>query len=118
MSVSRIHRLLRLITLLQGARRYTAADLAGELEVSKRTIFRDLNMLELARIPYYFDPKTGAVARTFDHPYYPSKGRCAGRRTGKDGAYGYNTEFLDFKTGRYLCNSVTRGTCGSGYFIS
>ena len=60
MSVSRIHRLLRLITLLQGARRYTAADLAGELEVSKRTIFRDLNMLELARIPYYFDPKTGA----------------------------------------------------------
>lgn len=60
MSISRIHRLLRLITLLQGTRRYTAADLAGELEVSKRTIFRDLNMLELARIPYYFDPKTGA----------------------------------------------------------
>ncbi|MBL7132930.1 MAG: YafY family transcriptional regulator [Phycisphaerae bacterium] len=59
MSVSRIHRLLRLITLLQGGRRYTAADLAGELEVSKRTIFRDLNMLELAGIPYYFDPEKG-----------------------------------------------------------
>ncbi len=59
MSVSRIHRLLRLITLLQGARRYTAADLAEELEVSKRTIFRDLNMLELAGIPYHFEPDRG-----------------------------------------------------------
>jgi len=59
MSVSRIHRLLRLITVLQGGRRYTAEDLAQELEVSKRTIFRDLNMLELAGIPYYFDPEKG-----------------------------------------------------------
>ncbi len=48
MDVSRIHRLLRLITLLQSGRGYTATDLARELEVSRRTVFRDLNVLEMA----------------------------------------------------------------------
>jgi len=57
MSVSRIYRLLRLITMLQSGRSYTAGELAQELEVSRRTVFRDLNMLEMARIPYYFDPE-------------------------------------------------------------
>jgi len=56
MSVSRVYRLLRLITLLQSSRGYSARELADELEVSRRTIFRDLNMLEMARIPYYYDP--------------------------------------------------------------
>ena len=56
MSISRIYRLLRLITLLQGGRGYSASELAEELEVSRRTIFRDLNMLEMAHIPYYYDP--------------------------------------------------------------
>ena len=55
MSMSRVYRLLRLITILQGSRLYTAGELAEELEVSRRTIFRDLNMLEMAHIPYYFD---------------------------------------------------------------
>ncbi len=57
MSVSRVYRLLRLITMLQSGRKYTAGQLAEELEVSRRTIFRDLNMLELARVPYYYDPE-------------------------------------------------------------
>ncbi|MEI7836134.1 MAG: hypothetical protein WCK05_06950 [Planctomycetota bacterium] len=35
--VSRIYRLLRLVTILQGRRSYTAADLAKELEVCRRT---------------------------------------------------------------------------------
>ena len=55
MSVSRVYRILRLITILQGSRCYTAGELAEELEVSRRTIFRDLNMLEMAHIPYYYD---------------------------------------------------------------
>ena len=55
MRVSRIHRLLRLITLLQSDRGMTVTELADELQVSRRTVFRDLNMLELAHIPYYFD---------------------------------------------------------------
>jgi len=55
MRVSRIYRLLRLITLLQSGRSYTPDDLAEELQVSKRTVFRDLNALEMAHVPYYFD---------------------------------------------------------------
>ena len=58
MSISRIYRLLRLITLLQGGRGYSADELAAELEVSRRTIFRDLNMLEMAHIPYYYDSQS------------------------------------------------------------
>ena len=59
MDVGRIFRLLRVITLLQGGRYPSASDLAGELEVSRRTVFRDLNVLEMAHIPYYFDPVQG-----------------------------------------------------------
>jgi len=70
MNVSRVHRLLRMITLLQGGRNYSAADLARELEVSKRTVYRDLNMLELAHIPYYFDPDTGGY-RISGHFFLP-----------------------------------------------
>ncbi|NLW86197.1 MAG: HTH domain-containing protein, partial [Planctomycetes bacterium] len=53
MSISRVYRILRIITILQGSRGYTADELASELDVSRRTVFRDLNMLEMARIPYY-----------------------------------------------------------------
>jgi len=56
--------------LLQGGRNYSAADLALELEVSKRTVYRDLNMLELAHIPYYFDPDTGGY-RIGGHFFLP-----------------------------------------------
>jgi len=70
MSISRVYRLLRLITMLQGRRSYTAGELAEELEVSRRTIFRDLNMLEMARIPYYYDPDSGGykISRHFFLP--------------------------------------------------
>ncbi len=57
MSISRIYRLLRLITMLQSNRGYSAGELAEELEVSRRTVFRDLNVLEMAHIPYYYDPE-------------------------------------------------------------
>jgi predicted DNA-binding transcriptional regulator YafY len=70
MSVSRIYRLLRLVTLLQSHRGRSADDLARELEVSRRTVFRDLNMLELAHIPYYFDPETGGY-RIGSHFFLP-----------------------------------------------
>jgi proteasome accessory factor B len=57
MNVSRIYRLLRIVTLLQSGRCYTANELAEELQISRRTVFRDLNALELAHIPYYYDPQ-------------------------------------------------------------
>lgn len=57
MSTSRVHRLLRLISLLQSGRTFTADQLAEELNVSRRTLFRDLNMLDLAGVPYHYDAK-------------------------------------------------------------
>jgi proteasome accessory factor B len=44
--------------MLQSRRGYKAEELARELEVSRRTIFRDLNVLEMARIPYYYDTES------------------------------------------------------------
>ena len=59
MPVSRVHRLIRLITLLQGGRPRSAVELGVELGVSKRTLFRDLNLLEAAGVPYYHDRPRG-----------------------------------------------------------
>ena len=59
MKIARIYRLLRLITMLQGKRTYTAQELADDLDVSRRTVFRDLNVLEMAHVPYYFHSDTG-----------------------------------------------------------
>lgn len=69
MSVGRIHRLIRLITLLQSGTIKSAEELAAELGVSRRTLFRDLNMLQMAGIPYYHDPLQGfRIARSFFLP--------------------------------------------------
>lgn len=70
MRASRIYRLLRLITMLQSGRNYTVAELAAELEVSRRTVFRDLNMLELAHIPYYYDRERSSY-RINSHFFLP-----------------------------------------------
>lgn len=70
MNVSRIYRLLRLVTLLQSSRSYTADQLAEDLQISRRTVFRDLNALEMAHIPYYFDAaeKSYRISRHFFLP--------------------------------------------------
>jgi proteasome accessory factor B len=69
MSTERIHRLLRLILRLQSGRATTAAELSAELGISRRTLFRDLKMLELAGIPYYHESGVGyRIARTFYLP--------------------------------------------------
>jgi predicted DNA-binding transcriptional regulator YafY len=59
MKVSRVYRLLQLIMLMRSGRDLGADALAGELEVSRRTLFRDLKMLELAGVPYAFDVRRG-----------------------------------------------------------
>ncbi|MFI4859996.1 MAG: helix-turn-helix transcriptional regulator [Phycisphaerales bacterium JB063] len=51
MASERVYRLLRLITLLQSRTPWSASDLAREMGVSRRTIFRDLNALEEAGMP-------------------------------------------------------------------
>jgi predicted DNA-binding transcriptional regulator YafY len=51
----RASRLVSLLMLLQARGRLTAAELAGELEVSVRTIYRDVGALAAAGVPLYGD---------------------------------------------------------------
>lgn len=53
LSSVRADRLVALILLLQARRRATAAELAAELEVSERTIRRDLEALMVSGVPVY-----------------------------------------------------------------
>ena len=59
MGVTRVHRLLRLITVLQRDEPNTTAGLMRELGVSRRTLFRDLQMLQEAGVPYQHDRAQG-----------------------------------------------------------
>lgn len=55
----KIQRLLSLTSILAGTDRITVQELADRLEVSKRTIFRDLNTLNCAGIPIVSYPGIG-----------------------------------------------------------
>ncbi len=59
MGVDRVHRLLRLITVLQRDEPNTTAGLLKELGVSRRTFFRDLKLLQEAGVPYHHDKAQG-----------------------------------------------------------
>ena len=62
MVVGRIHRLLKLISLLQSGRVYNSAQLARECDVSRRTVFRDLSTLQESGIyVLYDDEKQGYI---------------------------------------------------------
>ncbi len=56
MKYTRIHRLMKIINLVQGKRGLTASALAELCEVDERSIYRDINELEGAGIPLAFDP--------------------------------------------------------------
>ena len=54
MEPGRLHRLLRLITVLQSGTSLTAIELADRLKVSRRTLFRDFKTLEAAGVRYRY----------------------------------------------------------------
>ncbi|QDU71141.1 helix-turn-helix transcriptional regulator [Mucisphaera calidilacus] len=69
MAGTRLPRLLRLITLLQSGQAQNPDQLAEELGVHRRTVFRDLDLLRKAGIPCFFDQGDGyRVAERFFLP--------------------------------------------------
>ncbi len=55
MHVGRLHRVLKILTLLQGGCPRNARELAAECGVSRRTVHRDLSVIEQAGIPFFYD---------------------------------------------------------------
>ncbi len=60
MDIGRLHRVLRIITLLQAGRPFNADQLATECRVSRRTIYRDLATIEKVGIPFFYNHANGS----------------------------------------------------------
>lgn len=69
----RIHRLLRIITLIQGDRSLTPKRLADVFESTERTIFRDLEDLRTAGVPIDFDQEIGGYVIRRDYFLKPTE---------------------------------------------
>jgi len=59
MKLSRISRVIQILTTLQAGKSYAVGDLSKMFGTSRRTIFRDLKELQAIGVPYHYDAKTG-----------------------------------------------------------
>lgn len=51
----RLGRILNVLRLIQGRGKWNAKAIASELEVTERTVYRDLQALEFAGVPWFYD---------------------------------------------------------------
>ena len=93
----RASRLVSIILLLQARGQMTAGQLAAELEVSVRTIYRDVGSLQAAGIPLYGD---------------------AGPAGGYQLVAGYRTRLTGLTPRELLGDAVDRCGCGHDHAAS
>lgn len=58
---ARVARVLSVLNIIQSRGRWTARAIAEELESSERTVYRDLEVLEFAGVPWYRDPSDHTI---------------------------------------------------------
>ena len=51
----RLGRILNVLRLIKGQGKWNAKSIASELEVTERTVYRDLQALEFAGVPWFYD---------------------------------------------------------------
>lgn len=77
----RLGRLLRLLHLISGRGRWDANTLAEELDCSRRTVYRLLQTLSMAGVPWYFDEADRAyrIRPGFRFPLFETAGKRSSR---------------------------------------
>ena len=70
--INRHVRALRILNCLQSGPQYSAKDLARIFEVSRRTIYRDLELLRAAGVQVYYDEEEDAYALINKQPPLPT----------------------------------------------